>query len=74
MTPRRILSLHGIATLCVAAARSGEPEPDAGPAPAPRPPFYWSAPTLLPGGLCRRCGGCAGVAGQDGCTCPRGEP
>jgi len=30
-------------------------------------------PSLLPGGLCRRCGGCAGVDGQDGCTCRTGD-
>ena len=36
--------------------------------PAKRP-----TPSLLPGGLCRRCGGCAGVDGQDGCTCRTGD-
>lgn len=69
MTPRRVLSLRDVAAIFGTKATEICAARDAYlPLPAKRPD-----PSLLPGGLCRRCGGCAGVDGQDGCTCQGGE-
>lgn len=85
MTPRRALSLRDVATIFgTLAVTVRETE---SPAAEPRQPrrdtdlIDWDIPlhpkrpdpSLLPGGLCRRCGGCAGVDGQDGCTCRTGD-